>query len=95
MKNPHVAAALNIIPGLGYLYLNRKVHFGGLLLFGTILITLASAYNPSLAPYAEAPLTAWDAVSSLGLLLIIAGFVTDAYREALTLNATSGDAPTS
>lgn len=31
-KEPKVAAALNIIPGLGYLYINQKRVFGWMML---------------------------------------------------------------
>ncbi|MBP9761559.1 hypothetical protein KBD11_00620 [Candidatus Saccharibacteria bacterium] len=85
-NNPHIAGFLNLIPGLGYIYLNRKRLFGWLILLG-VVIGLSSILLPSNIDYTQ-ELDSGDVVSVISSLVIYIAFVVDAYREAKTGNDT-------
>ena len=83
MKNKYLAAFLNAIPGLGYLYLGVRIPFACLLLLSCLVIFTGVLLDPA---YANAPTpetTGWDVVFTL---LIVAAFVVDAFLEAKKIN---------
>lgn len=72
-KNPTLAAVLNfIVPGLGYIYANKRVKFGWLVLLSMILYTLYSYDKPDLL--AEVMLT-------MSFIVLSFAFAFDVYRE--------------
>ncbi|CAN5368208.1 hypothetical protein BH09PAT4_BH09PAT4_05490 [soil metagenome] len=87
MKNPWLAAVLNIVSGLGYIYLNPKRGFGWLILVSTVLI-FSTFFDTSAAAqaYSDAPGTIWDFLSFLGGIVLLIAFVVDGYAEAVRLN---------
>jgi hypothetical protein len=89
MKNPWIAAVLNLIPGLGYFYLGVRTVFAGLLLGGMVAM-FVSGFDPALeevnAALEAAPLSPWEV---LGMLLLTASFVVDGYKEAVRVNASA------
>jgi hypothetical protein len=80
MKKPWLAAVLNIIPGVGYLYLNSKRIFGWLLI-ASVVASILDMFDPAVvnSNYNGGPATPWI-VLSFGLLL--AAFIVDGYYEA-------------
>lgn len=90
-KEPGIAAALNIIPGLGYLYLGTRKAFAILLLV-SLLLTVISYFDPATSEYiAEAATEEMEvSIFALGgfvaMLLLVAAFIIDAYQEAKRLN---------
>lgn len=88
MKNKWGAAALNIIPGLGYLYVGTRTVFAVLLLSAWPLLVIAIASVPAeeleMMETAEVvPFRIWDL---LPFLAISAAFIVDAYQEAVRKN---------
>lgn len=91
MKNPTIATILNLIPGLGYLYIGgKKTLFGCLLLVGMIVGALAT-FDPSLNLYSEesmkAEYTVWTLLAFLSFPLTIGAFMYDAYVTANDVNS--------
>lgn len=86
-KNPKLAAFLNIVPGLGYIYLGKRIAFAITLIVAGIVTIIASAYNPLLQPYYDAPLNNWDHLTGLGTIAMIVAFMYDAYTEAIPLKS--------
>lgn len=79
MKNPVVVALANlIIPGLGYLIVQRRVVFGWLLLAGSVL-GIAWSFLYPMPPFAEA--TEFLLCTTAYALTAVA-FAYDAYQEA-------------
>jgi hypothetical protein len=88
MKNPTITALLNIIPGVGYLYVGRKSVFAILLILGLVLSMTSSYLDPRLAEYyASTEFSLWDWVALLGFLSAVGGFMYDAYQEAEIYNS--------
>ena len=75
-KNPWLAAILNIIPGLGYLYLGKRKVFSYLLLTAALISFIDGFLNPWTF---ETPTTFlyWVAVT-----IAIFTFMYDAFNEA-------------
>ncbi len=87
MKNPWLAAGLNIISGLGYIYLDPKRVFGWLILISTILLSLGLLdHSSSSQIYASSQPTIWDTASMFGGLILWVAFVIDGYAEAVRAN---------
>lgn len=88
-KNPLIAAILNIIPGLGYVYVGNKKLFGFLLLIG-ILLSNVALFDPKLNVFSEevinAPMNMWTATGWLGQIIFIGAFIFDGYKNALAFN---------
>lgn len=82
MKDPYFAGFLNLLPGLGYLYLGTRKIFAGLILTGTILFWVDAFTDPNAEALAEVPMTIW---AILGILLSTAAFVVDGYLEGKRL----------
>lgn len=80
MKKPWLAALLNLLPGLGYIYIDKKRKFGWLLLAG-FLTVFVSSFDPSV-PVDNRPLNGWDTLAFVGILLIVGAFMHDAYLQA-------------
>lgn len=80
MKKPWLAVVLNLIPGLGYLYLNTRKVFAWLLL-AYMVACIASAIE---LWDIEVPFVAWD---FLAMIAYTAAFLFDAYFEAKRINA--------
>jgi len=74
-KNPWVAGILNIIPGLGYLYIGKRKVFSYLLLFSTLLNILDISFN-SIPPPLNTPLYLTS------FFLMFFAFMSDAFIEA-------------
>jgi len=79
MKNPWLAAILNaLIPGLGYLYIRKRILFGTLLIGWTFVATVwvylipAEIFNQIF----------WNVLGVSGMILLAAAFAIDAYKEA-------------
>ena len=85
MKNSYLAALLNVIPGLGYLYVGTRRLFGVLLLIWTILSTV-SMFDPLLNDYINSSWRMWDTVAALGYMSLLIGLTYDAYSESERLN---------
>ena len=83
MKNPTVATLLNVIPGLGYLYLGRKKPFAILLLAATTLNLFAVIFYPITAEYQGMSPTVWDWAVMITFVLFEAAFMYDAHHEAM------------
>jgi len=79
MKNPWLAAILNaLIPGLGYLYIRKRILFGALL----IGWTFAATVWVFLMPEEIFNQIFWNVWGVLGMILLAAAFAVDAYKEA-------------
>ncbi|HEX8182180.1 MAG TPA: hypothetical protein VF575_01105 [Candidatus Saccharimonadales bacterium] len=92
MKNPTIATILNIIPGLGYIYIGGTKRIFGILLLTTLVLAVAAMFDPLLAvspddPYLNAGFRVWDILSFLCFILPIAAFMYDAYHSALLNNS--------
>jgi hypothetical protein len=89
MKNPWIAGGLNLIPGLGYLYVGVRTVFAGLLLGGVVAMFVAG-FDPALsdvnAVSESTPFSPWEV---LGMVLLGASFIVDGYKEAIRVNATN------
>lgn len=85
MKRPWLAATLNLIPGLGYLYLDITRILGWLLLFG-VAGFLISLFDPS-NNTGTSPQGIWNLWDALFLLCPLAAFIIDGYLEAKKTNA--------
>lgn len=85
MKKPWLAVLLNIIPGLGYLYLNTRKVFAWLLVSSqmALILSIIATWNYDTS---DTPFTAWD---FLYCTLIFAAFLFDAYFEAKRINAST------
>jgi hypothetical protein len=79
MKNPWLAAILNaLIPGLGYLYIRKRILFGALL----IGWAFAAIVWVSLIPEEIFNQIFWNVWGVLAMILLAAAFAIDAYKEA-------------
>lgn len=93
-KSPFTAALLNIIPGLGYLYLGSRRVFGALMLLSLLVsIVTASVYDDYAHTYfleAYQEITSWNstpyALQFLSMPVIVVAFIYDGYKEAVRLN---------
>lgn len=83
MKKPWLAVVLNLIPGLGYLYLNTRKVFAWLLL-AYMMACIASTIE--LWGVTDLPFIAWDFLS---MCAYTAAFLFDAYFEAKRINASA------
>ncbi len=81
-KKPWLAAVLNLIPGLGYIYNGKRQLFGGLLLVAIVIIIADGFYLAYTNSLPESKIT----LSSVSGLLITVAFMYDAYKEAKHLN---------
>lgn len=90
MKNPRIAAALNVIPGLGYVYIDseRRV-FGGILLVATIFMYL-SGLDPryQTEEFVNAAFTVWDGYAFVCIILIVGALMYDSYHSCVQHNTT-------
>jgi hypothetical protein len=87
MKKPFLAAALNLIPGVGYLYISTKRVLGWLLL-ATSIAAFISLFDPSLNLPTPEPQGIWNVWYTLTFMLPYAAFVIDGYLEAKKANTT-------
>lgn len=85
MKSPVIATMLNLIPGLGYVYIGGKRRILGLALL------ISSALSTYQQVFEEAVLTSRDLsptwLSFLASLIMIIAFMYDAYHYCLEFNA--------
>lgn len=88
MKKPLLAATLNLIPGIGYLYINHRRVLGWLLLAASTT-TFISLFDPSLNLPSPESQGIWNLWNDLAFILPYAAFVIDGYFEAKKTNATS------
>jgi hypothetical protein len=70
--------SLNIVPGLGYLYLRQRIVFGVLLLIANLLLVLQIIMFPSTSNTSNSE--AW--LSLLFFILLSAAFICDAFLLA-------------
>ncbi|HSH31116.1 MAG TPA: hypothetical protein VK963_00425 [Candidatus Saccharimonadales bacterium] len=82
MKDPFFAGFLNLLPGLGYLYLGVRKVFASLILAGTLLFWVDAFTDPNADALAEIPMTVW---SVFGIILTTVAFVADGYLEGKRL----------
>lgn len=89
MKNPTIATILNIIPGLGYVYLGGKRRLFGIMLLAAIVLSAIASADPLLysGEYMEADFRIWDALALASLLAVLAAFMYDGYTSAMQHNA--------
>ena len=73
-KNKWIATILNIIPGLGYLYLGKRKVFSYLFLLAILIGVIDSFFNPW-------PETHYTLLSFIGTMAIIFAFMYDAFKE--------------
>lgn len=89
MKNPRTATLLNIIPGLGYIYVGgaRRL-FGALILAATILSSIA-ATDPLIytEEYINSPFRIWDFLALGAAVIYVGAFMYDVYKYTHTQNA--------
>ncbi len=72
-KNPTVAAILNfLIPGIGYLYAQKREHFGWMILSSTIILGVYSLNKPDLMR---------DGVFMIATAILSLAFAYDVYFE--------------
>lgn len=90
MKKPWLAGLLNVIPGLGYLYVDGDRVFGRLLVLADALLALGIAYSPTTATASSTSdntaFTIWDWMIFVGLLAILVAFIVDANFAAKQAN---------
>lgn len=80
---------LNLIPGLGYLYLGKRRVFA-LLLITSLIFSLSSLFDPAVMVRDDSFASAWELVVTLASAAAFeAAFVYDAYREAAKSNKNS------
>lgn len=80
-NNPWVAAVLNfLIPGLGYLYLGKRMLFGGLLLTSMLISGYWLLNNPSVNQ------TLTTNIANVIYVIWAAAFGIDAFQEARRKN---------
>ena len=88
MKNKWLAGMLNIIPGLGYLYLGTRIPFAFILLLMWPALVIAGSFDPALAASPSG-----NTGLSWGILLVLAipalAFMVDAYNEAIQASRTA------
>lgn len=91
MKNPTIATLLNLIPGLGYIYIGGKRKlFGILVLVGGVAGTIATSFDPLYSEvYSQTEIRGIDSVYLLSLVLVVGAFMYDGYVAANQHN-TSG-----
>ena len=78
-KNKWLAASLNLLPGLGYLYLGKRATFAVLLLSTCMICILGAIVDPAWAEsYAAIPIKGWDIAV---IIVSEAAFAIDAYNE--------------
>jgi hypothetical protein len=91
MKNPTLATLLNIIPGLGYIYVGgKKAIFGGLLLI-TAILSVVVGLSPELLDQATASSTVldgYDVVALISGLISLIAFMYDGHTSAVEKNKT-------
>lgn len=88
MKNPTIATVLNILPGLGYIYLGgKRAIFGAILIVATV-ISIASSFNPAIysQEYLEAALNVYDYLALISIVLYMAAFMYGGYISAVSHN---------
>lgn len=88
MKNKWLAAFLNVIPGLGYLYLETRTPFAVLLIsflpVTIVLSAIGAAIDPTWANSgADDVYRGWDAIM---LLPVLIPFMVDAFFETGRVN---------
>lgn len=86
-KKPGIAAVLNLVPGLGYLYLGTRRIFAILLLASIVLMVAIPYLDPRMGEYTPSEPSLWDGLAFLSLVAFLAAFVVDAYLEAKRVNA--------
>jgi len=82
MKSPALAAILNIIPGLGYLYLGIRRVFALILLVSIVFIGLDYFFDPNAEAYYDIPVTVWY---YLYVVTATVAFIVDAFLEGRKL----------
>jgi hypothetical protein len=84
MKNKWLASVLNVLPGLGYLYVGTRTPFAVLLLAYWVVAIAGGMIDPTWADLgSDIPSRGWDAVMIAATFL---PFVVDAYFEAIRVN---------
>ncbi len=87
MKKPWLAGLLNIVPGVGYLYVGVRKTFSYLLLLSlAIAILECFIYSEVWDWYSSAPIT-WLCV--IYLFLFLMAFILDGYNEAKNIKSKS------
>lgn len=96
-KSPAIAALLNIIPGLGYLFIGRRKLLGVALIgFSTVSVLSQMMYDSFLYDRFSEEELAIPTSSGLGitysiailmLLGLVAAFMYDAYNDAKSFNS--------
>ena len=77
-KNAALAGALNLIPGVGYVYVGTRIPFGVLLL----LIWPVAIIGGILEPEWLNTTYKWFVTDYICILIVASAFVADAYLEA-------------
>ena len=90
MKNKWLAAILNILPGLGYLYLGVRTNFAAILLLLLPTVIFAGSLDPTLSSGPDTGLS-WGTILILAIPMI--AFMVDAYSEANRVNAAQSNQP--
>jgi hypothetical protein len=91
MKNPTLATLLNIIPGLGYIYVGgKKAIFGGLLLL-TVILGFIVGLDPEVmnqAATASTELDGYTIAALVSTLISLIAFMYDGHTSAVEKNKT-------
>lgn len=89
MKNPTTTALLNIIPGLGYIYLGEKRRIFGAALLTGFCFTVVASFDPLLLPeeYTSSPFRVWDWFDLASLAAYTAAFMYDGYTSTKEHNS--------
>lgn len=96
MKNPNLAALLNLIPGLGYLYVGRRKLFGFLILLVYVAFVAAQVaselhmYNHPIDQGEPIPVASITSVlfslAIMAIPVLFSAFMYDAYQDAKSWN---------
>jgi hypothetical protein len=91
MKNPTIATVLNIIPGLGYIYIGGQKRVFGSLILLTLILSIIAMFDPLLAmdsndPYYTSGFRLWDLLFFITFVVSIVAFMYDAYHSTLQAN---------
>jgi len=84
-KNPWLAGLLNMIPGVGYLYVGTRVPFAIMLLMFIPLAVLGTVLDPASYASSSDSSTGWSVMVVIGDIWL--AFMVDAYLEAKSHNA--------
>lgn len=88
MKKQWLAALLNIVPGLGYLYVGVRKTFAVYLLIG-VSLAIAGVFTVPADYYAipeDEPIYLGDTLTTFAIVAFMVAYMVDAYKHAVSHN---------